>query len=236
MASAPDAPLEQTAVRLKDVSVSLDGPGGRVAILHGVSFYVTRGETVAITGPSGSGKSTIIMVATGLETVEAGSVTIGQQNLADLDEDGLALFRRDHVGIVFQSFHLIPTMTALENIAVPLELAGYAHPFERAQQELSAVGLQHRATHFPSQLSGGEQQRVALARAFAPSPRVIFADEPTGSLDAVTGKAIMDLLFARRDRDRTTLVLVTHDPVLAAHCDRCIHLEDGCVVTPGISQ
>lgn len=229
-------PLEQTAVRLKDVSVSLDGPGGRVAILHGVSFCVTQGETVAITGPSGSGKSTIIMVATGLETVEAGSVTIGQQNLADLDEDGLALFRRDHVGIVFQSFHLIPTMTALENIAVPLELAGHDDPFERARQELSAVGLQHRATHFPSQLSGGEQQRVALARAFAPSPRVIFADEPTGSLDAVTGKAIMDLLFARRDRDRTTLVLVTHDPVLATHCDRCIHLEDGCVVTPGISQ
>ena len=163
-----------------------------------------------------------------------GSVRIAETRLSDLDEDGLALFRRDHVGIVFQSFHLIPTMTALENIAVPLELAGYAHPFERAQEELAAVGLHHRATHFPTQLSGGEQQRVALARAFSASPAVIFADEPTGSLDAATGKIIMELLLERRARDRTTLVLVTHDPILAGHCDRRIHVEDGRIVIPGV--
>lgn len=232
MVLAPDAPPAQDAVRLEDVSVSLDGPGGRVAILHSVSFSVTQGETVAITGPSGSGKSTILMVATGLEAVHSGSVRIAGTNLSDLDEDGLALFRRDHVGIVFQSFHLIPTMTALENISVPLELAGHPHPFERAREELAAVGLHHRATHFPSQLSGGEQQRVALARAFSASPSVIFADEPTGSLDAATGKIIMELLFARHARDRTTLVLVTHDPVLAGHCDRRLHVEDGRIIIP----
>ena len=196
-------------------------------ILRGVTLEVGRGETLGLTGPSGSGKSSLLMLMGGLERATSGEVAALGRDLTAMDEDQLARFRRDHMGVVFQSFHLIPTMTALENVATPLELAGHTDAFERAAEELRAVGLRARADHYPSQMSGGEQQRVALARAAAPRPDILLADEPTGNLDAANGAAIMELLFSLRDRHGATLVLVTHAPDLAARCDREVRLMDG---------
>lgn len=212
---------------LKDAVLSLDGNAGRVDILRGISLQVAAGETLGLTGPSGSGKSSLLMLMGGLERATGGSVLALGRDLTAMNEDALARFRRDHMGVVFQSFHLIPTMTALENVATPLELAGARDAFDRARAELEAVGLAHRAGHYPSELSGGEQQRVALARAAAPRPQILLADEPTGNLDETNGRAIMDMLFGLRDRHGATLVLVTHAPELAARCDRVVRLRDG---------
>ncbi|MDK3019611.1 ABC transporter ATP-binding protein [Pseudodonghicola flavimaris] len=212
---------------LKDAALSLNGNAGRVDILHGISLSVPAGETLGLIGPSGSGKSSLLMLMGGLERATGGSVAALGHDLTAMDEDALARFRRDHMGVVFQSFHLIPTMTALENVATPLELAGHRDAFTRAEAELEAVGLAHRAGHYPAELSGGEQQRVALARASAPRPQIFLADEPTGNLDETNGRAIMDMLFALRDRHGATLVLVTHAPELAARCDRVVRLRDG---------
>ena len=203
------------------------GNAGRVDILHDISLDIEEGESVGLIGPSGSGKSSLLMLMGGLEQATGGHVHALGQDLTAMDEDALAKFRRGNMGIVFQSFHLIPTMTALENVATPLELAGVSDAFDRAQAELEAVGLGHRAGHYPSQMSGGEQQRVALARASAPRPRILLADEPTGNLDETTGAAIMDLLFGLRDRHGATLVMVTHAPERAARCSRVIRLRDG---------
>ncbi len=216
-----------TVLSLQDASLSLSSNAGKVDILHGITLSVSAGESVGLIGPSGSGKSSLLMVMGGLEQATGGKVTALDQDLTRMDEDALARFRRNNMGVVFQSFHLIPTMTAVENIATPLELAGEADAFDRARAELEAVGLGHRADHYPSQLSGGEQQRVALARAAAPRPRILLADEPTGNLDESTGAAIMDLLFGLRDRHGATLVMVTHAPDLAARCDRVVRLRDG---------
>lgn len=223
MSGPPSAPV----LSLQDATLTLEGNAGRVQILHGLSFAVSRGETLALTGPSGSGKSSLLMLMGGLEQATSGQISALGQDLTGMGEDALARFRRDHMGVVFQSFHLIPTMTALENVATPLELAGARDAFDRAQAELEAVGLAHRAGHYPAQMSGGEQQRVALARASAPRPDILLADEPTGNLDEANGQAIMDLLFGLRDRDGATLVLVTHAAELAARCDRVIRLRDG---------
>ena len=217
-----------TVLTLKDArTVARTGTRGRVDILHGITLRVEKGETVALTGPSGSGKSSLLMLMGGLERATGGEVRALGQDLTAMNEDQLARFRRDNMGVVFQSFHLIPTMTALENVATPLELAGHADAFERAEAELTAVGLASRAHHYPSQMSGGEQQRVALARAAAPRPAILLADEPTGNLDGTNGQAIMDMLFGLRDRHGATLVLVTHAPELAARCDREVRLRDG---------
>lgn len=218
------------AIRLDAVRLTLASAAGPVNILNGVSLSAAPGEAIALLGPSGSGKSSLLMVAAGLEAATSGDVIIAGQNLNGLDEDALARFRRENVGIVFQSFHLIPTMTALENIAVPLELQGYSNAFERAQAGLHAVGLQDRKRHYPGQLSGGEQQRVALARAIVHEPHILFADEPTGNLDGKTGAAIVDLLFSLRTRVGATLFLVTHEEALAARCDRILHMKDGLIV------
>ncbi len=212
---------------LSNAALSLDGNAGKVDILHDISLDVAAGETLGLVGPSGSGKSSLLMLMGGLEQATAGTITALGENLTAMTEDGLALFRRHHMGVVFQSFHLIPTMTALENVATPLELAGVADAFDRAAAELDAVGLGARADHYPSQMSGGEQQRVALARASAPRPRILLADEPTGNLDATNGSAIMDLLFDLRDKHGATLIMVTHSADLAARCDRVITLTDG---------
>ncbi len=220
-----------SAVRLEDVRLTLSSAAGPVNILGGVSLSVAPGETVALLGPSGSGKSSLLMVAAGLEAPTAGRVFVAGTELTKLGEDALARFRRGNVGIVFQSFHLIPTMTALENVAVPLELAGHADAFERARAELDAVGLGKRTDHYPGQLSGGEQQRVALARALAPRPKVLFADEPTGNLDGHTGKEVSDLLFALNARSSATLFLVTHEEALARRCGRIVRLNDGMIVS-----
>jgi putative ABC transport system ATP-binding protein len=219
--------MTETVISLNDIGLSLDGNAGRVDILRGITLDVARGETVGLIGPSGSGKSSLLMLLGGLEQATTGVVSVLGRNLTDMNEDALARFRRDHMGVVFQSFHLIPTMTALENVATPLELAGHADAFERAREELEAVGLGARCDHFPSQMSGGEQQRVALARAAAPRPDIFLADEPTGNLDGTTGEAIMDLLMGLRDRHGATMILVTHAPELAARCDRVIRLRDG---------
>jgi putative ABC transport system ATP-binding protein len=215
---------------LKDATLSLDGNAGMVHILKGISLNVARGETVGLTGASGSGKSSLLMLMGGLERATSGLVQVAGQDLTPMGEDALARFRRQHMGIVFQSFHLIPTMTALENVALPLELAGEAEAFARAAAELSSVGLGERVGHYPSQMSGGEQQRVALARAVVARPDVLLADEPTGNLDAATGEMVMDLLFDLRDRHGATLILVTHAPELAARCDRVIQLRDGLII------
>ncbi|MFW8636530.1 ABC transporter ATP-binding protein [Cribrihabitans pelagius] len=214
-------------LHLQDASLTLNSNTGPVEILHGVSLDVRRGETLGLVGPSGSGKSSLLMLMGGLEQATGGTITALGQDLTALNEDALARFRRDNMGVVFQSFHLIPTMTALENVATPLELAGVADAFGRARAELEAVGLGHRAGHFPAQMSGGEQQRVALARALAPRPALLLADEPTGNLDEANGAAVMDLLFGLRDRYGATLVMVTHAPELAARCDRVVRLRDG---------
>ncbi|MEM1233985.1 MAG: ABC transporter ATP-binding protein [Pseudomonadota bacterium] len=219
--------MTQPILSLADVSLSLKGNAGMVDILHGIDLEVTAGETLALVGPSGSGKSSLLMLMGGLERATAGRITALGQDLGPMTEDALARFRRDHMGVVFQSFHLIPTMTALENVAVPLELAGVKDAFARAEAELEAVGLEHRMGHFPAQMSGGEQQRVALARASAPRPEILLADEPTGNLDGTNGAAITDLLFGLQERHGATLVLVTHAPDLAAKCSRVVHLRDG---------
>ncbi|WP_374376858.1 ABC transporter ATP-binding protein [Tabrizicola sp.] len=215
---------------LTDARLTLAGNAGPVDILKGITLSIQRGETVGLIGPSGSGKSSLLMLLGGLERATAGRVLALGQDLTAMDEDALARFRRGNMGVVFQSFHLIPTMTALENVALPLELAGAPDAFPRAEAELTAVGLGPRMHHYPAQLSGGEQQRVALARAAAPRPAILLADEPTGNLDGVNGQAIMDLLFGLRDRHGATLVLVTHAPELAARCDRVIRLADGLVL------
>lgn len=214
---------------LKAARLTLAGNAGPVEILKGISLEVAKGETLGLIGPSGSGKSSLLMLMGGLERATSGSVVALGHDLTKLDEDALARFRRGNMGVVFQSFHLIPTMTALENVAVPLELAGVGDAFGRAEAELRTVGLGSRMDHYPSQMSGGEQQRVALARAAAPRPAILLADEPTGNLDGVNGAAIMDLLFGLRDRHGATLVLVTHAPELAARCDRVVRLADGLV-------
>jgi putative ABC transport system ATP-binding protein len=219
--------MSSPVIALQDVSLTLTGNAGPVNILRGVTLEVRRGETLGLAGPSGSGKSSLLMLMAGLESATSGRVTALGHDLTALGEDALARFRRDHVGVVFQSFHLIPTMTAIENVATPLELAGAGDAFGRAAAELEAVGLGARLHHYPAQLSGGEQQRVALARAAATRPEILLADEPTGNLDGATGEAIVKLLFALRDRHGATLVLVTHEPSLAARCDRMLRLRDG---------
>lgn len=219
--------MADPVLSLANVSLSLMGNAGPVDILHDITMSVQQGETLGLVGPSGSGKSSLLMVMGGLETATTGTITALGTDLTAMDEDGLARFRRDNMGVVFQSFHLIPTMTALENVATPLELAGDRDAFKKAEAELGAVGLAARADHYPSQMSGGEQQRVALARASAPRPRILLADEPTGNLDEANGRAIMDLLFDLRDRHGATLIMVTHSTDLAARCDRIIRLRDG---------
>ena len=219
--------MPDTVLSLTDARLSLSGNAGMVDILKGISLEIARGETVGLVGPSGSGKSSLLMLMGGLERATSGLVTALGHDLTTLGEDALARFRREHMGVVFQSFHLIPTMTALENVATPLELAGVTDAFDRAAAELALVGLADRVDHYPAQMSGGEQQRVALARAAAPRPDILLADEPTGNLDGSTGEAIMDLLFGLRDRHGSTLVLVTHARELADRCDRVIRLRDG---------
>jgi len=215
------------AIGLAGVNLSLGQGAARVHILKDIDLDIGTGEAVGLVGPSGSGKSTLLMVMAGLERADTGMVTVAGKDLSRLDEDALARFRGRHVGIVFQSFHLIPTMTALENVAVPLELAGMDDAQERAREELAAVGLSDRLHHYPAQLSGGEQQRVAIARALAPGPAIVVADEPTGNLDEDTGKQVIDLLFEGHARRGTTLVLVTHDLALAARCARVVRLRSG---------
>ena len=214
-------------IALERVSLTLTGNAGPVEILRDVSFEVARGESLALAGPTGTGKSSLQKLMGGLETPTSGSGVALGQDIGRMGEDALARFRRDHMGVVFQSFHLIPTMTALENVATPLELAGAADAFERAAGELDAMGLASRRDHYPAQLSGGEQQRVALARAAVGRPEILLADEPTGNLDSATGEAIIRLLFGLRDRHGATLILVTHAPDLAARCDRVLRLRDG---------
>lgn len=214
-------------ISLKDATLSLQGNAGLVKILHGITLDVHKGQTLGMVGPSGSGKSSLLMLMGGLERASSGQITALGHDLSSMNEDQLARLRRDHFGVVFQSFHLIPTMTALENVAAPLELAGRADAYDRAAEELAAVGLAGRAQHFPAQLSGGEQQRVALARAAAPRPDIVLADEPTGNLDGTTGASIIELLFDLSRRHGATLVLVTHAPDLAARCDRVVELVDG---------
>jgi putative ABC transport system ATP-binding protein len=228
--------MNETILSLKGVSLALDGNAGRVEILKNIDLEICRGETVGLVGPSGSGKSSLLMLFGGLERATSGAVNVLGHNLTALGEDALARFRRAHMGVVFQSFHLIPTMTALENVATPLELAGADDAFERARAELDAVGLSDRVDHYPAQMSGGEQQRVALARAAAPRPDILLADEPTGNLDGSTGQIIMDLLFGLRDRHGSTLVLVTHAPDLAARCDRMIRLQDGRILADNMPE
>jgi len=219
--------LTDPIIHFENVHLSLNSSAGKVDILRGVDLSVQEGEAVALIGPSGSGKSTILMVMAGLERASSGSVRVAGHDLGGMNEDQLAAFRRDNTGIVFQSFHLIATMTAIENVAVPLELAGRRDAFARAQEALDSVGLTHRAGHYPGQLSGGEQQRVALARAVAAKPRILLADEPTGNLDGATGDQIIQLMFALQTRTGATLLLITHDASLAARCGRVVHLTDG---------
>jgi putative ABC transport system ATP-binding protein len=220
----------EPAIALTGVNLSLGQGAARVHILKDIGLNIGRGEAIGLIGPSGSGKSTLLMVMAGLERADTGSVIVAGEHLGELDEDELARFRGRSVGIVFQSFHLIPTMTALENVAVPLELAGVADAQERARTELAGVGLADRLHHYPAQLSGGEQQRVAVARALAPHPAILVADEPTGNLDEDTGKQIVDLLFAGHEKRGATLVLVTHDPALAQRCGRVVRLRSGQVL------
>ena len=219
--------MTDPVLSLIDAGLTLQGNAGPVEILRGISLEIEAGSSVGLVGPSGSGKSSLLMLMGGLERATAGQVRALGQDMGAMDEDALARFRRGTMGVVFQSFHLIPTMTALENVATPLELAGHKDAFDRAEDELKTVGLGRRMHHYPAQMSGGEQQRVALARAAAPRPRILLADEPTGNLDGANGQAIMDLLFGLRDRHGATLVLVTHAPELAERCDRVITLRDG---------
>jgi putative ABC transport system ATP-binding protein len=225
-------PFAAGTIALTGVNLSLGAGATRVHILRDTSLNIGAGEAVGLLGPSGSGKSTLLMVMTGLERPDSGSVVVAGKDLQGLDEDELARFRGKNIGIVFQAFHLIPTMTAIENVAVPLELAGERDAFSRAAEKLTAVGLKDRGNHYPAELSGGEQQRVALARALAPNPAIVVADEPTGNLDETTGAEIIELLFRGHREHGTTLVLVTHDTALAARCDRVLHLHSGRVDEP----
>lgn len=236
MSQSPSSSTTVPAIELSKVHLTLDGPAGPVNILRGVDLTVAQGTALGVVGPSGSGKTTMLMIVAGLERISSGRVAVAGTDYAGLSEDALALFRRDHVGIVFQSFHLIPTMTALENVAVPLEFAGRKDAFDRAEAQLKAVGLGHRIGHYPGQLSGGEQQRVALARAFAAEPKILLADEPTGNLDGGTGQQIIELLFELHDRHNTTLVLITHDLKLAARCERVVRIADGLITGEGLSE
>ena len=217
-------------VQVADLVLTVPAASGPVNILRGIDLTIASGEVVGLVGPSGSGKTSLLMLLAGLEQATSGSVRLAGQELTGLSEDALARIRLSTVGIVFQSFHLIPSMTALENVAIPLELAGDRDAFAKARASLAQVGLGHRLTHLPGQLSGGEQQRVALARAFAPEPKLLLADEPTGNLDRATGEAVMALLFDLRARLGATLLLITHDPALAARCDRVVAMQDGRIV------
>jgi putative ABC transport system ATP-binding protein len=219
--------MRDPVLTLTNVGLTLAGNAGAVSILKDIDLQVAQGESLGLIGPSGSGKSSLLMLMGGLERASSGQILALGSDLSGMDEDALAQFRRGRMGVVFQSFHLIPTMTALENVALPMEIDGVADAFARAEAELAAVGLSGRMHHYPSQMSGGEQQRVALARAMAPRPAILLADEPTGNLDSVNGAAIMELIFALRDRHGATLVLVTHAPELAARCDRVVRLVDG---------
>ena len=225
---APSEPA--AAIALSGVNLALGQDAARVHILKDIDLNIGKGEAIGLVGPSGSGKSTLLMVMAGLERADSGTVTVAGENLRELNEDELARFRGRNIGIVFQSFHLIPTMTALENVSVPLELAGLEDAQDRARAELDMVGLGHRLHHYPAQMSGGEQQRVAVARALAPNPSILVADEPTGNLDEDTGKQIVELLFAGYEKHGATLVLVTHDPALAQKCGRVVRLRSGHVV------
>ena len=235
MPTAPESPL----VQIRGLTLTVPSAAGPVNILRGVDLDIAAHAAVALVGPSGSGKTSLLMLLAGLERATSGSIRLDGQDVTAMNEDALARLRRQSVGIVFQAFHLIPTMTALENVSVPLELAGRPDAAVRATEALKSVGLGHRLTHLPGQLSGGEQQRVALARAFAPEPKLLLADEPTGNLDHATGAQVMDLLFALRARAGTTLLLITHDPRLAERCDRLARMEDGRILedaTPTLRQ
>lgn len=221
---------QHIVIDARDVTLRFGSGDAAVEVLRGVSLQVTAGDRLAILGPSGSGKSSLMAVLSGLERATSGRVMVAGADFSALDEDGLARARRGRIGIVLQAFHLIPTMTAIENVGVPLELAGIADPETRARAELAAVGLSHRLDHYPTQLSGGEQQRVGLARAIAAKPALIFADEPTGNLDAATGEAVIEMLFARLAETGATLVLITHDAALAERCDRVIEMKDGHII------
>jgi putative ABC transport system ATP-binding protein len=225
-ASSADQPI----VALTDVHLHLASAGGEVNILRGLNLSVAAGETIGVVGPSGSGKSTMMMVIAGLERPSSGSVRVAGHDLPELSEDALALFRRRSVGIVFQAFHLVPTMTAIENVAVPLEFARIEDAFDKAKASLETVGLGDRLAHYPAQLSGGEQQRVAIARAFATEPDLLVADEPTGNLDGETGEQVINVLFELAERNGTTLLLITHDPAIAERCSRVVQLRDGRIV------
>lgn len=218
------------AVNLNDVHLSLNSDAGEVNILRGIDLNISRGETVGLVGPSGSGKTSLLMIVAGLEKPTAGTVAIAGTDITTMSEDNLALFRRKHTGIVFQNFHLVPTMSALENVALPLEFAGIEDAFDRANAQLELVGLNHRTGHYPGQLSGGEQQRVALARAFVSEPTLLLADEPTGNLDGKTGEYVMEVLFDMHQRIGTTLLLITHAPELASRCQRILTMADGLIV------
>lgn len=221
--------MSDSLITLKNIQLQLQSDSGPVHILRGIDLEINRGETIGVVGPSGSGKTSLLMVLAGLEPATGGSVTSIGHDLGALNEDGLARYRRDHVGIVFQGFHLVPTMTALENVAIPLEFSGQDDAFARAEQELLSVGLGHRLEHYPGQLSGGEQQRVALARSFVTQPDILLADEPTGSLDQATGHKVLDLMFEMKERTGVTLVMVTHSSELAARCSRLVRLADGLI-------
>ena len=223
-------------VRLSDVHLDMASDAGTVNILRGVSLDINAGEIAAVVGPSGAGKSSLMMIIGALERATSGTVQVAGRDLGPLGDDARAQLRRDHIGIVFQGFHLIPTMTALENVALPLEFAGRGDAFEAAQSALERVGLGHRLTHYPAQLSGGEQQRVAVARAFVGQPKLLLADEPTGHLDGATGKPVMDLLFELARAEGATLILITHDLALAARCDRVVRVTDGLVVSDERTQ
>ena len=225
--------MTQPIVEIKDLHLSLIGGAGPVNILRGIDLIVDTGQTISVIGPSGAGKTTLLMVLSGLEQPTSGQISIAGTNLQALNEDGLARFRRQHVGIVFQSFHLVPTMTALENVALPLEFSGADHAFDRARTALTATGLSDRVDHFPGELSGGEQQRVALARAFVANPSLILADEPTGNLDRETGQMVMQLLFDLQQEHGTTMILVTHDAALASRCHKTVQMADGLIFSSG---
>jgi len=223
-------------VRLSDVHLDMASDAGTVNILRGVSLDISAGEIAAVVGPSGAGKSSLMMIVGALERATSGTVEVAGRDLGPLSDDARAQLRRDHIGIVFQGFHLIPTMTALENVALPLEFAGRRDAFEAAQSALERVGLGHRLTHYPAQLSGGEQQRVAVARAFVGQPKLLLADEPTGNLDGATGRQVMDLLFELARAEGATLILITHDLALAGRCDRIVRVADGLVVSDERTQ
>lgn len=219
---------EQNAIDLRRVSLSLQGNAGKIEILHNIDLRITQGSSCALVGPSGSGKSSLLMLMAGLEKPSTGTVSVSGRDISSLSERSLAEFRRGKVGVVFQSFHLLPSMSAIQNVATALELANDPNPLENAKKKLTDVGLSHRLDHFPKQLSGGEQQRVGIARALAPNPKIVFADEPTGNLDATNGAAVADLLFTlTKEQLETTLILVTHDLELAKRCDRVVNISDG---------